>query len=100
MKRMLGLTLLNRLITSTHGQMKLDGCRQTGRFALMWSVARPDGMAHTDPRVEKNQDSVAVSVNQASVMVLFEDALEAGTLGVDIWSAPSIRTTPVVNLAP
>ena len=44
----IGLTLLNRLITSTHGQMKLDGCRQTGRFALMWSVARPDGMVHTD----------------------------------------------------
>ena len=46
------------------------------------------------------QDSVAGSVIQASGMVLFEDGLDAGTLGVDIWSAPSIRTTPVVNLAP
>ena len=33
-------------------------------------------------------------------MVLFEDGLEAGTLGVDIMSAPSVRTTPVVNLEP
>ena len=32
--------------------------------------------------------------------VLFEDGLDAGTLGVDIWTAPSVRTTPVVNLAP
>ena len=43
---------------------------------------------------------MAGSVIQASGMVLFEDALEAGTLGVDIWSAPSVRTTPVVTLAP
>ena len=47
-----------------------------------------------------DQDSVAGSVIQASGMVLFEDALEAGTLGVDILSAPSVRTTPVVKLAP
>ena len=33
-------------------------------------------------------------------MVLFEDGLEAGALGVDIMSAPSVRTTPVVNLEP
>ena len=43
---------------------------------------------------------MAGSVIQASEMVLFEDALEAGTLGVDIWSTPSVRTTPVVTLAP
>ena len=49
---------------------------------------------------EEDQDSVAGAVIQASGMVLFEDALEAGTLGVDIWSAPSVRTTPVVKLAP
>ena len=42
---------------------------------------------------------MAGSVIQASGMVLFEDGLEAGALGVDIMSAPSIRTTPVVNLA-
>ena len=41
-------------------------------------------------------DSVAGSVIQASGMVLLEDGLETGTLGVDIMSAPSIRTTPVV----
>ena len=50
--------------------------------------------------LNQDQDSVAGSVIQASGMVLFEDALEAGTLGVDIWSAPSVRTTPVVKLAP
>ena len=33
-------------------------------------------------------------------MVLFEDGLEAGALGVDIMSAPSVCTTPVVNLEP
>ena len=43
---------------------------------------------------------MAGSVIQASGMVLFEDGLEAGTLGMDIMSAPSVRTTPVVNLAP
>ena len=42
---------------------------------------------------------MAGSVIQASGMVLFEDGLEARALGVDIMSAPSIRTTPVVNLA-
>ena len=47
-----------------------------------------------------DQDSVAGSVIQASGMVLFEDGLEAGALGVDIMSAPSVRTTPVVNLEP
>ena len=45
-------------------------------------------------------DSVAGSVIQASGMVLFEDGLEAGALGVDIMSAPSVCTTPVVNLEP
>ena len=39
-----------------------------------------------------------MAVIQASGMVLFEDGLEAGALGVDIMSAPSVRTTPVVNL--
>ena len=48
----------------------------------------------------KDQDSVAGSVIQASGMVLFEDGLKPGTLVVDIWSAASVRTTPVVNLAP
>ena len=48
----------------------------------------------------RDQDSVAGSVIQASGMVLFEDGLEAGALGVDIMSAPSVRTTPVVNLEP
>ena len=43
---------------------------------------------------------MAGSVIQASGMVLFEDALKAGTLVEDIWSDASIRTTPVVNLAP
>ena len=47
-----------------------------------------------------NQDSVAGSVIQAYGMVLFEDGLKPGTLVVDIWSAASVRTTPVVNLAP
>ena len=47
-----------------------------------------------------HQDSVAGSVIQASGMVLFEDGLKPGTLVVDIWSAASVRTTPVVNLAP
>ena len=47
-----------------------------------------------------DQDSVAGSVIQASGMVLFEDGLKPGTLVVDIWSAASVRTTPVVNLAP
>ena len=42
---------------------------------------------------------MAGSVIQASGMVLFEDGLEAGALGVDIMSAPSVRTTPVVNWA-
>ena len=46
------------------------------------------------------QDSVAGSVIQASGMVLFEDALKAGTLVVDLRSAASVRTTPLVNLAP
>ena len=31
---------------------------------------------------------------------MFEDVLKTGTLVVDIWSATSVRTTPVVNLAP
>ena len=31
--------------------------------------------------------------------LMFADGLEAGALGVDIMSAPSVRTTPVVNLA-
>ena len=39
-----------------------------------------------------NQDSVAGSVIQESGMVLFEDGLEAGTIGVDIMSAPSGNT--------
>ena len=43
---------------------------------------------------------MAGSVIQASGMVLFEDALKAGTLVEDLWSNASIRTTPVVNLAP
>ena len=43
---------------------------------------------------------MAGAVIQASGMVLFEDGLEAGALGVDIMSAPSVRTTPVVNLEP
>ena len=43
---------------------------------------------------------MAGSVIQASGMVLFEDALKAETLVVDILSAPSICTTPVVNLEP
>ena len=47
-----------------------------------------------------DQDSVAGSVIQASGMVLFEDALKAGTLVVDLRSAASVRTTPLVNLAP
>ena len=47
-----------------------------------------------------NQDSVAGSVIQASGMVLFEDALKAGTLVEDLWSNASVRTTPVVDLAP
>ena len=42
---------------------------------------------------------MAGSVIQASGMVLFEDGLKPGTLVVDIWSAASVRTTPVVNLA-
>ena len=50
--------------------------------------------------MSRDQDSVAGSVIQASGMVLFEDGLEAGTLGMDIMSAPSVRTTPVVTLAP
>ena len=40
------------------------------------------------------------SVIQASGMVLFEDALKAGTLVEDLWSNASVRTTPVVDLAP
>ena len=40
-----------------------------------------------------DQDSVAWSVIQASGMVLFEDGLYAGTLGIDIMSAPSVHTT-------
>ena len=43
---------------------------------------------------------MAGSVIQASGIVLFEDALEAGTLVADIWLAASVRTTPVVDLAP
>ena len=39
-------------------------------------------------------------VIQASGMVLFEDALKAGTLVEDLWSNASVRTTPVVDLAP
>ena len=46
------------------------------------------------------QDSVAGSVIQASGMVLFEDALKAGTLVEDLWSNANVRTTPVVDLAP
>ena len=38
-----------------------------------------------------NQDSVAGSVIQASGMVLFEDGLEAGALGVVIMSAPKVQ---------
>ena len=51
-------------------------------------------------QVSPVQDSMAGSVIQASGMVLFEDGLKPGTLVVDIWSAASVRTTPVVNLAP
>ena len=47
-----------------------------------------------------NQDSVLGSVIQASGMVLFEDALKAGTLVEDIWSDASIRPIPVVSLVP
>ena len=47
-----------------------------------------------------DQDSVVESVIQAFGMVLFEDGLKPGTLAVDIWSAASVCTTPVVNLAP
>ena len=43
---------------------------------------------------------MAGSIIQASGMVLFEDVLKTGALIVDIWSAASVRTTPVVNLAP
>jgi len=42
---------------------------------------------------------LAGSVIQASGMVLFEDALKAGTLVEDLWSNASVRTTPVVDLA-
>ena len=42
---------------------------------------------------------MAGSVIQASGMVLIDDGLDAGTLGVDKWSAPSVRATPVVKLA-
>ena len=41
---------------------------------------------------------MAGSVIQASGMVLFEDALKAGTIVVDILSATSVCTSPVVNL--
>ena len=37
---------------------------------------------------------------QATGMVLFEDVLKTGNIVVDIWSASSVCTTPVVNLAP
>ena len=47
-----------------------------------------------------NQDSVAGSVIQASGIVLFEDALKAGILVVDLMSAASVCTTSVVNLEP
>ena len=47
-----------------------------------------------------DQDSVAGSVIQASGMVLFEDALKAGTIVTNIRTAASICTTPLVNLAP
>ena len=45
-------------------------------------------------------NSMAGSVIQASGMVLFEDALKAGTLVVDTVSAASFCATPVVNLEP
>ena len=37
---------------------------------------------------------------QPSGMVLFEDALKTGTLVEDLWSNASVRTIPVVDLAP
>ena len=40
------------------------------------------------------------SVIQTSEMVLFGDALKAGTLEVDILFAASVCITPVVNLEP
>ena len=42
---------------------------------------------------------MAGSVIEASEMVLFEDALKAGTLVEDLWSNASVRTTPVIDLA-
>ena len=62
----------------------------------MFFIALRLGVKDTQPY----QDSVAGSVIQASGMVLFEDGLKPGTLVVDIWSAASVRTTPVVNLVP
>ena len=61
---------------------------------LVWPALKTKSPTNLD------QDSVAGSVIQASGMVLFEDGLKPGTLVVDIWSAASVRTTPVVNLAP
>ena len=43
---------------------------------------------------------MAGSVIQASGMVLFEDALKARTLAVDILSATSVCATPVLSLEP
>ena len=47
-----------------------------------------------------DQDSVAGSVIQASGMVLYEDALKAGTLMVDILSTVCVCIAPVFNLEP
>ena len=44
--------------------------------------------------LKKEKDSVKGSVIQASEMALFEDALKAGTLVVDIWSSVSVQNTP------
>ena len=85
-----------------------SGCSSTHRFldmnaehpSISSKISLDVGTKKEILLISTNQDSVAGSVIQASGMVLFEDALEAGTLGVDIWSAPSVRTTPVVKLAP
>ena len=50
--------------------------------------------------LKKEKDSVKGSVIQASEMALFEDALKAGTLVMDILSIGSVCTNPVVNLEP
>ena len=39
-----------------------------------------------------NQDFMAGSVIEVSGMALFNDTLEAGKLGEDIWSAPTVPT--------